>query len=186
MLKNDGKQKALQGHKSKKQDHTLNPHSKLTSYGPQGPHFLPPITAAPHSYPHNFNDENVSRNDYELNSLPTNSHLETHAPKKIRSVPTAGESIKVAIRPRPLLSFELQRGDYSCVSLLPENTIELSKFGEKKQFKFDFVLSSQSNQEEAFQTLEMESLLDAAFEGYSSTIIAYGQTGSGKTYTFFN
>ena len=29
----------------------------------------------------------------------------------------------------------------------------------------------------------VQPLIEAAFEGYNSTILAYGQTGSGKTYT---
>ena len=58
-----------------------------------------------------------------------------------------------------------------------------------KQFSFNYAFWSHNpsdshyvDQEGVFQTLGMD-VLEAAWEGYNSTLFAYGQSGSGKTYS---
>lgn len=50
-------------------------------------------------------------------------------------------------------------------------------------YKFDKVLSQQSNQSQVFEEAGLNKLVRRVVEGYHSTIFAYGQTGSGKTFT---
>ena len=52
-----------------------------------------------------------------------------------------------------------------------------------RSFSFDSVHDRATTQEDLFVGCGMPELLDAALDGYTSTIFAYGQTGSGKTYT---
>ena len=52
-----------------------------------------------------------------------------------------------------------------------------------RSFSFDSVHERTTTQEELFMGCGMPELLEAALDGYTSTVFAYGQTGSGKTYT---
>lgn len=52
----------------------------------------------------------------------------------------------------------------------------------EKQFTFDRVFASDSEQREVFDVCSRNLVL-GCFAGYNATILAYGQTGSGKTHT---
>eukprot|EP01119_Soliformovum_irregulare_P012481 TRINITY_DN3244_c4_g1_i2.p1 TRINITY_DN3244_c4_g1~~TRINITY_DN3244_c4_g1_i2.p1 ORF type:complete len:836 (-),score=234.38 TRINITY_DN3244_c4_g1_i2:7-2487(-) len=52
---------------------------------------------------------------------------------------------------------------------------------ETKRFAFDKIYDPNATQKEVFQ--DVEPFIDAAVNGYNSTIFCYGQTGSGKTHT---
>ena len=52
-----------------------------------------------------------------------------------------------------------------------------------RSFNFDSVHDRPTTQAELFDGCGMCEMLDAALDGYTSTVFAYGQTGSGKTYT---
>ena len=54
---------------------------------------------------------------------------------------------------------------------------------EKYVFNYDGVLGPDSNQEDVWESLNMDAVMDEVIEGYHATIFAYGQTGSGKTYS---
>ncbi len=47
--------------------------------------------------------------------------------------------------------------------------------------RFDKVFGPRCDQEEVFKSTKP--LIEAALQGYNSTIFAYGQTGTGKTHT---
>ena len=97
------------------------------------------------------------------------------------------ENMRVAIRIRPLLPFELKRGDKSAVQINNKNTINIiDKDGNKDRFWFNNIIPEYSTQHEAFTQTNVTTLLDSALNGFSATVLSYGQTGSGKTYTFFN
>lgn len=51
-----------------------------------------------------------------------------------------------------------------------------------KEFLFDRVFDTESNQEDIFDVCAYNLVL-GCFSGYNATILAYGQTGSGKTHT---
>ena len=53
----------------------------------------------------------------------------------------------------------------------------------KKNFKFDKVFDTESDQMNVFDGLKIPQLITRVVDGYHATIFAYGQTGSGKTYT---
>ncbi|KAM7250645.1 hypothetical protein ACFE04_022528 [Oxalis oulophora] len=55
---------------------------------------------------------------------------------------------------------------------------------EDRQFTFDSVFDSDSNQEEIFQSVGIPLVKDA-LAGYNASILSYGQTGTGKTYTMW-
>lgn len=52
-----------------------------------------------------------------------------------------------------------------------------------KSYTFDAVLSPHASQTDIYETAGIQGLVEAASQGFHSTILAYGQTGSGKTYT---
>ncbi|CAF0855487.1 unnamed protein product [Rotaria sordida] len=88
--------------------------------------------------------------------------------------------VKVAVRVRPFLPREKTHEQKSCIAIHPQtNQIVL---GDRRTFKYDFILGPKTLQEELYRT-SVEPMLNNVFDGYNVTIFAYGQTGSGKTYT---
>ncbi|CAD8071215.1 unnamed protein product [Paramecium sonneborni] len=96
---------------------------------------------------------------------------------------SGGESVKVALRIRPMNQLEQGRGDEQCIKAISDSNCQLYYKGVAKQFRFNAVLDERCTQQEVFMKCNIQELLDAALDGYSATIFAYGQTGSGKTYT---
>ena len=96
------------------------------------------------------------------------------------------ETVKVAIRVRPLNGRERREGNPVCVDAnKQENQITVSK-GEKdsedKTFQFDYVYPPATTQQTVYDEVAFP-LVESVFEGYNGTIFAYGQTGCGKTFT---
>jgi kinesin family protein C2/C3 len=96
---------------------------------------------------------------------------------------TESSNIKVCIRVRPLLPFEIQRGDKPNSFLMSDCSMEIRRPEGTKHFSFDCVHTPTVNQPEIFDRSDVASLLDSVLGGMSATILAYGQTGSGKTFT---
>ncbi|CDW88341.1 kinesin motor domain containing protein [Stylonychia lemnae] len=106
-------------------------------------------------------------------------------------------NIKVAIRVRPLIESELNKGHRTTRLKLndKDNVIRLfsppvngyfnssNNKHEEKQYQFDKVFGQASYQKQIFDQLQVNYLVKKVIEGYNSTIFVYGQTGSGKTYT---
>ena len=90
-------------------------------------------------------------------------------------------NIRVFIRIRPILSSEQKLGILNCVTGLEDNIVTLQKGGVLKQFQFDKIFGSQTDNNQLFN--ELGQLLTSVLDGYNVSIIAYGITGSGKTYT---
>lgn len=98
-------------------------------------------------------------------------------------------AIKVAVRCRVFLPFEIKQGNtVSVVNVLPNDSIkiqppQLTSLDESRyQFTFDATYGSNSTQADVFNR-SIRPLVDSCLEGYNATCIAYGQTGSGKTHT---
>jgi hypothetical protein len=53
-----------------------------------------------------------------------------------------------------------------------------------KSYAFDAVLSPHASQTDIYETAGIQGLVEAASQGFHSTILAYGQTGSGKVCCF--
>lgn len=96
---------------------------------------------------------------------------------------TERSNIKVSIRVRPFLPFEMQRGDKPNSFLTSDTSMEVRRPEGSKHFSFDWVHSPAATQADVFDRTNVASLLDSVMSGASATVLAYGQTGSGKTFT---
>ena len=94
------------------------------------------------------------------------------------------ESVKVAVRVRPMNSREKEENSTICVEVDPStNQISVSNpKQETKTFQFDYVYPLTSSQREVYDEVAFP-IVESIFQGYNGTIFAYGQTGCGKTYT---
>lgn len=95
----------------------------------------------------------------------------------------AGEFVQVVARIRPMLQFELARGDDYCIKVIDQQTLQLNKGAGVKSFRFNRVIDESASQSDVFHQSNCAKIINSALEGYSTTLFAYGQTGSGKTYT---
>lgn len=91
--------------------------------------------------------------------------------------------IRVYCRSRPVLPFELERGQETAIEIPDELTINLKWKDKKKEFSFDAVFDGNAPQEKVFE--DTRHLVQSAVDGYNVCIFAYGQTGSGKTFTIY-
>ena len=101
------------------------------------------------------------------------------------------ETVKVAVRVRPLNSKEKNNNAKSIISIdqshIP-NQITVSGVGDssnhynEKCFAFDYVFSEKDSQEQVYNQCS-RTIVKSVLDGYNGTIFAYGQTGTGKTYT---
>lgn len=88
--------------------------------------------------------------------------------------------VRVGVRIRPLTSDEQAQGGKSIVnSSYSDSTIELLD----RKFTFDSVYDETVPQDQLYNCVGSDRMLEAFLDGYNSTIMAYGQTGSGKTFT---
>ncbi|XP_065862511.1 kinesin-like protein KIN-12F [Euphorbia lathyris] len=86
--------------------------------------------------------------------------------------------VKVVVRIRPVNDHERQ-ADVT-VKKVSSNSVSIGD----RDFAFDSVFDSNSNQEDVFQSVGVP-LVKSALAGYNTSIVSYGQTGSGKTYTIW-
>jgi len=98
-------------------------------------------------------------------------------------------AIKVAVRCRIFLPFEIKQGNTkSVVNVLPGDAIKIkppqntSLDPSRYQFTFDATYGEEDGQVDMFRR-SIVPLVDSCLEGYNATCLAYGQTGSGKTHT---
>ncbi|XP_037942329.1 chromosome-associated kinesin KIF4-like, partial [Teleopsis dalmanni] len=91
------------------------------------------------------------------------------------------DSVRVALRVRPLVHTEIERGCQVAVKRTApgEQQVAVNK---NDLFTFNYVFDQDSTQEEVYSASVCE-MLDKLFSGFNATILAYGQTGSGKTHT---
>ncbi|XP_047115391.1 chromosome-associated kinesin KIF4A [Schistocerca piceifrons] len=90
-------------------------------------------------------------------------------------------SIKVALRIRPLVSSETEKGCQTCLETVPSEP-QVQICGTERSFTYNYVFGPESSQTEFYNTA-VKNLVECVFKGYNVTILAYGQTGSGKTYS---
>lgn len=89
--------------------------------------------------------------------------------------------IRVAVRIRPLVPTEIEKGCQECLSVIPEeNQIQIKSTD--KAFTFNYVFDSDIGQAKFYDT-SIKKMITHIFQGYNVTILAYGQTGSGKTHS---
>ena len=94
------------------------------------------------------------------------------------------ETVKVAVRVRPMNKREQEENSQVCVDVDPTNnqiSVNSPKH-ETKTFQFDYVYPMSSTQREVYDQVAFP-IVESIFQGYNGTIFAYGQTGCGKTFT---
>ena len=94
------------------------------------------------------------------------------------------ESVKVAVRLRPMSSTEVSNGYEHIVQIDQKEAGVYVKnpAGQTVNFKFDFAYPDGISQEEVYEDTAAP-IVAGVLEGFNGTIFAYGQTGTGKTYT---
>jgi len=91
-------------------------------------------------------------------------------------------NIRVFCRVRPLLPFELDQGDTSCLHFPYENSLIVTdEKSTEHPFDFDRVYNIDTRQEDVSE--DTTEYIQSVMDGYNVSIFAYGQTGSGKTFT---
>lgn len=89
------------------------------------------------------------------------------------------DTVQVALRIRPLMRTEIERGCDECIDVVPgEHQVQIKDLA----FTYNYVFPQHITQQEFYDTA-VKGLIGKLFQGYNVTILAYGQTGSGKTYT---
>jgi len=96
------------------------------------------------------------------------------------------ETVKVAIRCRPLNGEEKKNGNKKCVFFdVPRGEISVKKLDTDEPpriFYFDRVYDDTTRQETIFTESALP-IISEVIKGYNGTMFAYGQTGTGKTFT---
>ncbi|XP_015118817.1 osmotic avoidance abnormal protein 3 isoform X2 [Diachasma alloeum] len=94
------------------------------------------------------------------------------------------ESVKVAVRCRPMNQREKSSGCQNILSVDPiakTCTLEGSTGG-GKSYQFDAAFGPDSTTEKVYEDVGSV-VVEAVLEGYNGTVFAYGQTGCGKSHT---
>ncbi|KOX78531.1 Osmotic avoidance abnormal protein 3 [Melipona quadrifasciata] len=98
------------------------------------------------------------------------------------------ESVKVAVRCRPMNARELQQGCRNVVTVDPASkccTLECPAAGgagNGKVYQFDAAFDPQETTESVYENVGSV-IVEAVLDGYNGTVFAYGQTGCGKSHT---
>eukprot|EP01048_Picozoa_sp_COSAG05_P016589 COSAG05_NODE_2155_length_3460_cov_10604.678667_2_plen_373_part_01 len=102
------------------------------------------------------------------------------------------ERIRVCVRKRPINRREISKGEGDIVTVdrrsntinvhEPKIKVDLQKFTEVHQFRFDVAFDENCSNQDIYQSTAAP-LVESIFQGVNATCFAYGQTGSGKTHT---
>ncbi|XP_064477519.1 kinesin-like protein KIF2A [Ornithodoros turicata] len=105
--------------------------------------------------------------------------------------PSDLNQICVAVRKRPLNKKEVNKKEVDVITVPtrdrmvvhePKLKVDLTKYLENSQFRFDYAFDETANNELVYK-YTARPLVQTIFEGGMATCFAYGQTGSGKTHT---
>ncbi|XP_034113944.1 chromosome-associated kinesin KIF4 [Drosophila albomicans] len=91
------------------------------------------------------------------------------------------DSVAVALRVRPLVKSELERGCRIAVRRLVDGVPQVT-VNRNDSFTYNYVFDSSDSQQGIYESC-VQGMLKKLLNGYNVTILAYGQTGSGKTFT---
>ncbi|KAH8411652.1 hypothetical protein KR215_008096, partial [Drosophila sulfurigaster] len=91
------------------------------------------------------------------------------------------DSVAVALRVRPLVKSELERGCRIAVRRLVDGVPQVT-VNSNASFTYNYVFDSSDSQQSIYDSC-VQGMLKKLLNGYNVTILAYGQTGSGKTFT---
>ncbi|KAF7256846.1 hypothetical protein EG68_08224 [Paragonimus skrjabini miyazakii] len=105
--------------------------------------------------------------------------------------PIEDHQISVCVRKRPMNKKELARREIDVITVPnkqtvvvhePKTKVDLTKYLENQQFRFDYSFDDTSDNELVYR-YTAQPLVECIFERGMATCFAYGQTGSGKTHT---
>lgn len=92
------------------------------------------------------------------------------------------DCVRVAIRLRPLVKSEINRGCQNVIDCCVESRQVIITDTTNGTFTFNYVFPPEKSQASVYDE-SVSNMIRKLFEGYNVTILAYGQTGSGKTFT---
>ncbi|CAL7938713.1 unnamed protein product [Xylocopa violacea] len=97
------------------------------------------------------------------------------------------ESVKVAVRCRPMNAREMQQGCRNVVTIDSPSkccTLECPAggTGNGKVYQFDAAFGPEATTESVYENVGSV-IVEAVLDGYNGTVFAYGQTGCGKSHT---
>ncbi|KAK0183234.1 hypothetical protein PV327_001294 [Microctonus hyperodae] len=94
------------------------------------------------------------------------------------------ESVKVAVRCRPMSQGELTAGCQNVITIdsISKNCTLDGAGGGGKVYQFDATFGPESSTERVYEDVGSV-IVEAVLEGYNGTVFAYGQTGCGKSHT---
>ena len=136
---------------------------------------------------------NLSNNiDFKSNfkiAIPNDHRASATAPSSAKntiltSTPSpSSKNIKVICRFRPLIAEEIKSSNFNiCANFIDASSVEITDLGLKQQFTFDRIFGPNCLQEEIYESLGRDIVLDV-LQFYNATVFSYGQTSAGKTYT---
>ncbi|XP_036402013.1 kinesin-like protein KIF22 [Megalops cyprinoides] len=93
--------------------------------------------------------------------------------------------VRVAVRLRPYMEKQDDKGEGPCVRGLGSQSLEIINWRnstETLQYQFDAFYGEQTTQQEVFMT-SVKPILPHLLNGQNASVFAYGPTGAGKTHT---
>ncbi|KAG7325518.1 hypothetical protein KOW79_011834 [Hemibagrus wyckioides] len=93
--------------------------------------------------------------------------------------------VRVAVRLRPYMDKQDEKGEGPCVRGLGPQTLEIVNWRnatETLQYQFDVFHGEQTTQQEVFLS-SVKSIIPHILNGQNASVFAYGPTGAGKTHT---
>ncbi|XP_021421195.2 kinesin-like protein KIF22 [Oncorhynchus mykiss] len=93
--------------------------------------------------------------------------------------------VRVAVRLRPYMHMQDQKGEGACVRRLDTKTLEIINWRnatETLQYQFDVFHGEETTQQEVFLS-SVKPILPHLLKGQNASVFAYGPTGAGKTHT---
>lgn len=142
----------------------------------------------------------------QSDEIPTVEPQKAEPYSNVEDEPDVVPAVQVCVRVRPLLPWELAEGlkstsltlrqsdsagSRSKITLTPTEGKQDEDLADRdcrrarkaQEFGFNAVFGPESSQQEVWDNLRLDHLVDKVLQGYYATLFAYGQTGSGKTYT---
>ncbi|XP_076120913.1 kinesin-like protein KIF22 [Alosa pseudoharengus] len=99
--------------------------------------------------------------------------------------PKRTSRVRVAVRLRPYMDKQDEKGEGPCVRALDSRRLEIINWRnatETLQYEFDVFHGEQTTQKEVFVE-SVKPVLPHIFNGQNASVFAYGPTGAGKTHT---
>eukprot|EP00884_Botryococcus_braunii_P008728 jgi/Botrbrau1/17857/Bobra.0127s0097.1 len=110
----------------------------------------------------------------------------TGLPRTCSRSSTTFETLRVAVRFRPLSDRERQKGDREVWGIVDDNTVGIKehvKLPIKVKYAYDRVFPGSATTEQVYSEAGICNVVSGCLDGFNGTVFAYGVTSSGKTHT---